>query len=160
MQATKVLAKACAARSIVLVYISTDYVFSSNEGEAPYQVDAQTGPTNIYGQTKLDGEKAILEEAGSFGVVLRVPLLYGSAENNAESAVSVLLDSVWKAQEKDARISVDDWAKRYPTNTEDVARICEDIAEKYLSKESKSLLRILQFSSEDCFTKFEIAAVR
>ena len=58
IEASKSLAKQCAERGIVLVYISTDYVFSGKEGEAPYEADAQTGPTNLYGQTKLDGEQA------------------------------------------------------------------------------------------------------
>lgn len=129
MVATRALAKLCAERGILLVYISTDYVFSGNEGEAPYAADAPTGPTNLYGQTKLDGEHAVLEEyeaAGrpGLGLVLRVPVLYGSAEMPSESAVNVLLDLVWKAQEHGAKIKMDDWQLRYPTNTEDVGRVC------------------------------------
>ena len=128
IEASKSLAKQCAERSIVLVYISTDYVFSGKEGEAPYEADAQTGPTNLYGQTKLDGEQAVLGEytaAGKDGlaVVLRVPVLYGQAETNAESAVNVLMDAVKKAQEGNA-VTMDHWSLRYPTNTEDVARTC------------------------------------
>lgn len=60
-------------------------------------------------------------------VVLRVPVLYGEAESPKESAVNVLMDSVWKAQEKDANIKMDHWAIRYPTNTEDVGRVCYGI---------------------------------
>lgn len=127
--ATRSLAKLCAERSILLIYISTDYVFSGKEGEAPYEADDPTGPTNLYGQTKLDGEHAVLEEFGAagkqgLGLVLRVPVLYGSAEMPAESAVNVLLDVVWKAQEDGARIKMEHWAKRFPTNTEDVGRVC------------------------------------
>jgi dTDP-4-dehydrorhamnose reductase len=127
--ATRALAKLCAERGILLIYISTDYVFSGKEGEAPYEADAPTGPTNLYGQTKLDGEHALLEEydaAGKpgLGVVLRVPVLYGSAEMPSESAVNVLMDAVWKAQEEGAKITMEHWAIRYPTNTEDVGRVC------------------------------------
>lgn len=56
---------------------------------------------------------------------MRVPVLYGDAETPAESAVNVLMDSVWKAQEEDAKIKMDHWALRYPTNTEDVGRVCQ-----------------------------------
>lgn len=127
--ATKSFAKLCAQQSILLIYISTDYVFSGKEGEAPYEADAKTGPTNLYGQTKLDGEHAVLEEyaaAGKegLGLVLRVPVLYGSAEVPSESAVNVLMDVVWKAQEKGFQTKMDHWALRYPTNTEDVGRVC------------------------------------
>lgn len=127
--ATRSLAKLCAERTVLLIYISTDYVFSGKEGEAPYEADAPTGPTNLYGQTKLDGEHAVLEEyeaAGKegLGLVLRVPVLYGSAEMPSESAVNVLMDVVWKAQEDGPKIKMDHWAQRYPTNTEDVGRVC------------------------------------
>lgn len=127
--ASKSLAKLCAGRSILLIYISTDYVFSGKEGEAPYDADAATSPPNLYGQTKLDGEHAILEEykvtnKEGLGVVLRVPVLYGHAETPDESAVNVLMDTVWKAQSEGAKIKMDHWSLRFPTNTEDVGRVC------------------------------------
>ncbi|KAM0278663.1 hypothetical protein ACHAQH_005050 [Verticillium albo-atrum] len=161
VEATRILAKLCAARSVLLIYISTDYVFSGKQGDAPYEADATPGPTNLYGQTKLDGELALIDEykkAGkeNLGVVLRVPVLYGQAETPAESATNVLLDTLWKSQEG-AKVKMDHWSIRYPTNTEDVGRVAHDIAAKYLDAEDKaSLPRILQFSSEDKMTKYEI----
>lgn len=129
--ATETLARLCAAAGAVLIYISTDYVFSGRPGEAPYAADAATGPTNLYGQTKLDGERAVLEAYGGSskgkarGVVLRVPVLYGHAETPAESAVNVLMDVLWQAQGDEAKpVKMDHWALRYPTNTEDVGRVC------------------------------------
>lgn len=95
--------------------------------------------------------------------MLRVPVLYGEADSRAESAVNVLVDSVWKAQEPGAKIKMDDWSKRYPTNTEDVGRVCYDVAAKYLSassaEERSSLPKILQFTSEDCMTKYEMCVM-
>jgi S-adenosylmethionine synthetase len=129
IEASRSLARAAAARDVFFIYISTDYVFPGIEGDAPYEVTSSPKPPNLYGETKLDGEKAVLEEykaAGKDGwaVVLRVPVLYGEAESPKESAVNVLMDIVWKAQEKDANIFMDHWALRYPTNTEDVGRVC------------------------------------
>ena len=103
-------------------------MFPGKPGDAPYQADAATGPTNLYGQTKLDGEHAVLKEfkaAGKdgLGVVLRVPVLYGDADMPNESAVNVLMDAVWKAQ-KGEKVQMEHWALRYPTNTEDVGRVC------------------------------------
>ncbi|KAI2608617.1 NAD(P)-binding protein [Hypoxylon fragiforme] len=153
VEATRRLASLCAARGILLIYISTDYVFPGKPGDAPYEADAKPQPTNLYGQTKLDGEYVVLEEyqkAGKagLGVVLRVPVLYGDAEVPAESAVNILLDNVWKAQESVSKIKMDHWALRYPTN---------DISVKYLGSDDKSKLpSILQFSSEDKCTKYEI----
>lgn len=118
-------------------------MFAGRPGEAPYEADATPGPTNLYGETKLDGERAVISEYGKgegkgkegLGVVLRVPVLYGDAEVPGESAVNVLLDTVWKAQQQQQgieggdggtqeKIKMDHWAKRYPTNTEDVGRVC------------------------------------
>ncbi|KAH7033414.1 uncharacterized protein B0I36DRAFT_321379 [Microdochium trichocladiopsis] len=164
--ATGSLASLCAKRDILLIYISTDYVFPGKPGDAPYDANAEPAPTNMYGQTKLDGEAATLEayrKAGKqgLGVVLRVPVLYGDAEMPSESAVNVLMDAVWKAQEAsaDSKTKMDHWALRYPTNTEDVGRVCKDISVKYLETkpaDRASLPQILQFSSEDKMTKYEI----
>jgi S-adenosylmethionine synthetase len=130
IEASRSLAAAASSRSIFLLYISTDYVFPGTKGDAPYEVTDTPKPPNLYGETKHDGEKAVLGEykkAGreGWGVVLRVPVLYGHAESPSESAVNVLMDAVWKAQEKDVRVSMDHWALRYPTNTEDVGRVCQ-----------------------------------
>ncbi len=67
------------------------------------------------------------EKAGKkgWGVILRVPVLYGEAESPAESAINVLMDAVWKVQEKGVVVKMDHWALRYPTNTEDVGRVCQ-----------------------------------
>lgn len=135
-------------------------MFPGTPDDAPYEVDATPQPPNFYGQTKLDGEKAVLEETkeSNLGIVLRVPVLYGSAEEPSESAINVLMDLVWKVQEKNAEITMDDWAQRYPTNTEDVGRVCFDVASKYLAanEATRKFPKVLQFSAEDKFTKFEI----
>ncbi|MCJ1473537.1 hypothetical protein MMC13_002188 [Lambiella insularis] len=161
VEATRMLAHSTSSRKILLIYISTDYVFPGRQGDAPYESDAPTNAPNLYGQTKLDGEAATIQEneETKLGVVLRVPVLYGSADSPGQSAVNVLLDKVWKAQEKNAKIEMDDWAQRYPTNTEDVGRVCSDIAAKYIeasAAERTGLPKILQFSSEDRYTKYEI----
>ena len=135
-------------------------MFPGKPGEAPYETTSPTDPPNLYGVTKRDGENVVLEttQGSATGVVLRVPVLYGKAQKNSESAVNTLLDSVWKAQDANAGVKMDDWSQRYPTNTEDVGRVCRDIAIKYTVDKTKaaSLPKILQFSSEDKMTKYEI----
>ncbi|KAG5982151.1 hypothetical protein E4U43_006481, partial [Claviceps pusilla] len=163
--ASKRLAEVALSRDILLIYISTDYVFPGTPGDAPYEADAEPRPTNLYGQTKRDGEIAVLDVAEKMNkvglaVVLRVPVLYGHAETPAESAVNVLMESVWKAQTEGTKIQMDHWAIRYPTNTEDVGRVCRDVAVKYLEVDEAgdrgTLPTVLQFSSEDRMTKYEI----
>ncbi|OCK82136.1 NAD(P)-binding protein [Lepidopterella palustris CBS 459.81] len=170
--ASSVLASSTSSRGIFLLYISTDYVFSGRPGEAPYKTTSIPDPPNVYGQTKLDGERAVLDAASKIAgnakakrlpvstVVLRVPVLYGSCDP-PESAVNVLMNQVWAAQElkpSDPKIKIDNYAQRYPTNTEDVGRVCVDICQLYLQPSSadKGLPLILQFSSEDKMTKWQI----
>lgn len=163
VDASKLIAQATVRHNALLIYISTDYVFAGKPGEAPYEASAETGPTTLYGQTKLDGEKATLEvtQESGLGIALRVPVLYGKAQEPKESAVNVLMDAVWKAQDKNAGIKMDDWALRYPTNTEDVARVIVDVARKYLDsgEARRDLPKVLQFSSEDRMTKYQICEV-
>lgn len=95
--------------------------------------------------------------ATQHAVVLRVPVLYGQTDpedNNKESAVNTLMDALQKSQKES--VKMDDYAIRYPTNTEDVARVCVDIAKFYTTSNDQSLPKILQFSSEDKMTKYEI----
>ncbi|KAF3932683.1 hypothetical protein ABW19_dt0202740 [Dactylella cylindrospora] len=148
------LAKQTKQRGIFLIYISTDYVFDGRPGAAPYEADAETSPPNFYGETKRAGEIAVLE-ASDKAVVVRVPLLYGSGENY-ESAVNVLMDAIWNKSGKE-NIDMDHWAIRYPTNTEDVARVLKDVAVKYTTEDSAAFPKILQFSSEDSCTKYRAA---
>jgi len=60
-----------------LLYISTDYVFDGHAPPTGYEPDAKTAPTNLYGESKLQGEVETLKgiEAGGRGCVLRVPVL-------------------------------------------------------------------------------------
>lgn len=166
--ATGTIASYAASKNIFLIYISTDYVFPGKLGDAPYKTSDEPEPTNIYGQTKLDGERAVLEVSKpGQAVVLRVPVLYGETEpkdNNKESAVNVLMDALWKSQ-KGEKVNMDDYAIRYPTNTADIGRVIVDITKLYTTVNASSqptqadpgsLPQTLQFSSEDKMTKYEI----
>lgn len=151
--ATSLLARECAARGIPLVYISTDYVFPGAPGEAPYTADAPTSPPNFYGETKLEGEKAVLG-AGGKGVVLRVPVLYGETEWAGESAVGGLVDVVWNREGKKS-VEMDDWSIRYPTNTGDVAGVVVELVRK-VGAEEVGERRVFAFSAEERMTKYQI----
>jgi dTDP-4-dehydrorhamnose reductase len=59
VDAIQVLAEAAKKVKARLVHYSTDYVFDGAK-TAPYQESDQTGPLNVYGKTKLAGDKAIL----------------------------------------------------------------------------------------------------
>ncbi|KAF9127815.1 hypothetical protein BGW39_005604 [Mortierella sp. 14UC] len=138
-------------RGILLIYISTDYVFDGTS--PPYDVRDKANPLNLYGQTKYDGEKEI-KKFNSSAIILRVPILYGMTEYNGESAVNSLIDSV-----KDGKaVSMDHYAIRYPTNVADVARVIKDLSIK-VRQEKVFISGILHFSGEEKYTKYEICQV-
>lgn len=66
---------------VKVVYYSTDYVFDGNSGE--YREDSESAPINVYGRSKLQGEKAVLRN-GSGNLVLRVSGLYGPSGADAD----------------------------------------------------------------------------
>lgn len=72
VETSKQLATFCKLRDIMLIYISTDYVFDGTS--PPYEVGDKPNPLQFYGQTKLAGENAIRQVYPN-AVILRVPIL-------------------------------------------------------------------------------------
>jgi dTDP-4-dehydrorhamnose reductase len=68
------IAKACKEHGTKLLHVSTDYVFDGGKGN--YKESDEPNPINIYGQTKLGGERAVLDSAPD-SLVARVCVLYG-----------------------------------------------------------------------------------
>jgi dTDP-4-dehydrorhamnose reductase len=59
-EATGVLARACAAQGVELVYVSTNEVFDGRRRDGRgYGPDDPTNPINPYGESKLAGERAV-----------------------------------------------------------------------------------------------------
>ncbi len=76
----------------VLIHISTDYVFGEGNRRTPYTEDLPTGPTSVYGVTKLHGEKAIVESGCSF-IILRTAWLYSEYGKNFVKTMMALTGS-------------------------------------------------------------------
>lgn len=82
VNATSIDALAQAAEEIGawLVHYSTDYVFDGS-GDRPWNEDDATAPLNIYGQTKLEGEEAIVSNMTKY-LIFRTSWVYAAKGNN------------------------------------------------------------------------------
>ena len=67
-----------AADGARVIYVSTDYVFSGSKGDAYTEEDVPQ-PGNVYGETKLAGEREVLARQNS--LVLRTSWVYGQGAN-------------------------------------------------------------------------------
>jgi len=74
------LASVCAERGSTLIHISTDYVFDGMS-PLPIREDAPVAPTGVYGATKLEGERAVLESGCKY-IIFRTAWLYSAQGRN------------------------------------------------------------------------------
>ena len=80
-QAVRYLAQISKEKNIKLIHVSTDYVFDGKNYK-PYNEDDKTNPNGVYGQTKLDGEKAMQEINPKNSIIIRTSWVYSSYGNN------------------------------------------------------------------------------
>lgn len=79
-EAPGVIAAACAARHILLIHYSTDYVFGGSS-QRPYREDDPTAPMGIYGASKLAGEQAV-RDSGARHFIFRTAWVYAAHGKN------------------------------------------------------------------------------
>ncbi len=79
-RAPAVLAEEAKRAGAVLIHFSTDYVFDGS-ASTPYNEEAPTRPLNVYGRSKLHGERAIAA-TGAAAVTLRTSWVYARRGRN------------------------------------------------------------------------------
>jgi len=112
--ALQVMAKEAKSLDALLVHYSTDYVFNG-EGTTPWQETDKTESLNIYGQTKLAGEKAI-QDSKCKHLIFRTSWVYGARGNNFAKTMLRL------AKERDVLSVIDDQFGA-PTSAELIADV-------------------------------------
>lgn len=140
VEATQTLAES----GFKMLYISTDYVFDGTN--PPYSVDAQPNPLNFYGETKLAGERVVLE-ASKNHIVLRVPILYGEVEALDESPVTLMVNKLLNPEP----VQEDHWAVRFPTYVRDIAATLKNWIPTI-----ENASGIYHFSGSEALTKYEM----
>lgn len=79
-EAPGALAEECERLGALLVHYSTDYVFDGSKTE-PYVEKDLTHPLNVYGASKLEGERRVVECASRY-LIFRTAWVYGPRGSN------------------------------------------------------------------------------
>ncbi len=145
VEAPKNLAECCQRHNALLIHVSTDYVFDGH-GTLPYRESDATGPTSVYGQTKLDGEQAVIQTGCRYCIV-RTAWLYSSTGKNFVKTMLMLGDT------KD-EINVVNDQKGCPTWASDLAHAIYSLVEKY---EKGPVHETFHFTNEGQITWYDFA---
>ena len=138
------LVNACEKANSFLVHVSTDFIFDGTHG--PLDESAIPKPVNYYGESKLAGEKAVMNSKLDWAI-LRTVLVYGVTEDMSRSNI-VLWVKKSLEERKTIKVVNDQW--RTPTLAEDLAMGC------YLAA-TKKAKGIFHISGEKMMTPYDIA---
>ena len=146
----KNLSETCKKFGSVLIHVSTDFVFDGLSN-VPYTEDDLTNPTGVYGQTKLDGEKAIQAVFENY-YIIRTSWVYSQFANNFMKTMLRL------ATERDSLSVVNDQIGT-PTNAVDLAEVLiKIILKNQKSKIVNQQSLIFNFSNEGQCSWYDFAA--
>lgn len=120
-EAVKNLAQVCKKNDVVLLHISTDYVFDGKK-TTPYLETDATNPINIYGASKLKGEEYIKEICDKF-FIFRTSWLYSQYGNN-------FLKTVLNYAEEGKPLTITTEQTGAPTNANDLAQVLLKLIEQ------------------------------
>lgn len=111
------LAKLCKKIDAVLIHFSTDYVFDGRKADG-YKEDDLTGPINVYGESKLAGEKLLKENLQKF-YLIRTSWLFGK---NGKNFVDTMLKFGENAVKNNTELKVVNDQIGSPTYTHDLVK--------------------------------------
>jgi len=141
--AVELIAKYAKENNVKLIHVSTDYVFDGNSSIALNE-EAKTNPINVYGESKLAGEIACLQENPE-SIIIRTSWVYSKFGNNFVKTMKRLM------QERDEINVVNDQIGS-PTYATDLAQAMIDIIES-----PEWICGIYNYSNEGEISWYEFA---
>ena len=147
--AVKQLASIANKQQARLIHISTDYVFDG-ESDKPYTETDETNPINVYGRTKLTGEKALQAVMPTNALIIRTSWVYSEYGNNFVKSVLRL------GKERD-EISVVSDQIGSPTYAADLADVILEIIQNKSFKRKDQATQIYHYSNEGEISWYEFA---
>ncbi|MBN2824507.1 MAG: dTDP-4-dehydrorhamnose reductase [Campylobacterales bacterium] len=143
--ATKYLAEVAKESDIALVHVSTDYVFDG-KNYRPYLESDPTNPNGVYGQTKLDGEKAMMAINPKNSLIIRTAWVYSSFGANFVKTMLRL------GKEREQLTVIYDQVGS-PTYARDLAQVILDILPQLQSEN----VEIYNYSNEGVLSWYDFA---
>lgn len=143
--AVRNLSQLAKENNIQLIHISTDYVFDG-ENFRPYTEDDEVNPKSVYGQTKLDGENAMLSINPSNSIIIRTSWVYSSFGANFVKTMIRL------GKEKDSLGVIYDQVGT-PTYARDLAKAIFDIIPNIKNEN----VEIYNYSNEGVLSWYDFA---
>ena len=137
------LAKACKKHNVVLLHISTDYVFDGM-AKTPYQEQDPTNPLNVYGASKLKGEQHI-GNTWNKHFIIRTSWLYSQYGQN-------FLNSMLQFAKQKKALTITTQQKGTPTNANDLAQMLVTII-----KTGNARYGVYHFSNQGEATWYDFA---
>ena len=147
--AVKKLANIANEQKAKLVHVSTDYVFDGT-GSKPYKETDKTNPINVYGKTKLAGEKALQEIMPTDAIIIRTSWLYSEFGNNFVKTMLRL------GKERDEINVVSDQIGS-PTYATDLANAILEIIDNKDYQDKQQSTEIYHYSNEGEISWYEFA---
>jgi dTDP-4-dehydrorhamnose reductase len=115
------VARSCRSAGVRLIHLSTDYVFDGTS-RVPYTEESSPHPLNVYGESKLQGERSIQETGGNH-LILRTAWLYGRQGKN-------FVDTILRLASQQEELRVVDDQRGSPTFTRDLSRAIAHLLDK------------------------------
>jgi len=115
------LAEACHRHGASMIFVSTDFVFDGASRQ-PYDEGHLPAPLQVYGRSKLEGEREVLE-ARPDALIVRTSTLYGPGRRGRPHYIDAILDQA----ERSDRIEVVRTPVSSPTYTPDLAGALIDL---------------------------------
>jgi len=134
------LSNAAKKQNCKLIHISTDYVFDGLNKNA-YSEEDITNPINVYGQSKLDGEKAIQNTMKFNAIIIRTSWVYSEFENN-------FVDTMLRLGQNNDELNVVSDQIGSPTYASDLALAILNIIEREGYFLTKNKTEIFHFSNK------------
>ncbi|WP_354688055.1 dTDP-4-dehydrorhamnose reductase [Candidatus Liberibacter africanus] len=133
------VARAANSIGVPCIYISTDYVFDGSS-HAPINESSRTNPRNIYGKSKLAGEKEVASSTSNY-VILRTAWVYSMFGTN-------FLLSMLQLSKEHHEINVVSDQFGTPTSASQIAKAVIQVARNLIENSDPSLRGIFHMIAD------------